>query len=485
MSQDGHRVESPSPKGGRVLVANRPNDMRALRAIGSLLPQAWPKDGRRAGLVAVALLFGGGLWSPPLLYLSMVFALLGFLPSPRFALASLSREPLAWLVALLAVWVALRGSLDLAFPVSPGIEADPRAIWHHVRYSGLVPLIFGFWLCAWWHRRLHLLAVFCLGLLVYFAESGHEILERVPFNGMRSGSVPELGFIAATGVVLTAGVALRTWYPRRRLRKGLRFALQVLAAGTAVISAGVLILSQARASWLSFAVALLVVAAITLYWWRANNPDESRRAIARPFMIITASVLLTLSISSGYIWERISHGEDLATVEALIAGEFGPHNEGSFARRYRIWQQGIEDLGEYPLWGIGPASVRGTLGDIAQPDAGEGNYHNTYLNLAVAMGVPWALLWVIVHLVAIVRAQHFLRMQERDPILAYMLVAAAIVHFGALAFEVRIWSVAGSAAYVILMTCVFAAVLRAQAGSAMEGVRDTGTGPHAAAGREI
>jgi len=425
--------------------------------------------GEYAGLAGLAVLFAGALWSPPLLYLAMLPAVAGLVVSLRPA-APAVREPLCWLIVGLVVWVGISGWLDLHSAAKPGAGKDPGMIWDHIRYSGVVPLVFGLWLSVWWHKGPHLLSVLYLGMLVYYVKLHDDIWARVPVGNWNHGSEPELGLIAATGGVLALGGAWRL----RRVRSdvlGRRVgAAGILAAVVFISSLVVLLFSQVRAAWLAVLGTTILVGAAALWHRRARRGRAADRR-AHIVRVLAGCALLVgaLWMCSGYVWERISAGEDLQTVRAIVAGDFGPEYEGSFARRYRILRQGLSDVSAHGLLGVGPASVAGMLEEIAKPDRGQGNYHNTYMNLAVAMGIPWALLWVLVHLVAVVRACRCLYSQQGEIILAYTLAAANLVHFTALLFQVRIWSVSGSALYIILMTLVFGALMRGRVGGVGNG----------------
>lgn len=415
--------------------------------------------GLRIGGAGAVIVLVGGLWSPPLLYLGMLLSLIALALVPATA-NHLAREPLTWGFAALVIWVGIRGWIDLKNADPQVVAQYAEQIWGHIRYTGVVPLIVGGWLAVWWHRRTTVMAVVCLGVLAYYAYEWHAIAIRLPIGNYHHGSDPKMGLIAVTYTVLCAGMALRLWQTHPEARTSAIATLRALASTAAVASLLALLFSWSRSGWLSFAVLLVLVGAAASYYAIVIANSRQRRWVMGTIGGIGIALLALFWAFSGAIWERIGHGEDLQTVAAILTGDFGPANSGSFAKRWRLLVQGLHDIARFPLWGIGPISVRDMLDSVlGRIIHGQGDYNNTYINLAVAMGLPWTIFWVGFHASAIARAGYILWEQERERVLAGALVGACFVHFADLMFQTQIWNVEAAAMYIILMSLVFAVIL--------------------------
>lgn len=431
--------------------------MKPATAGGQLASEAT----RPASIVAasvMSLFLVGGLGSPPLFYLAFLLSVGGVCAWPRVFIPFYVREPLAWLAVMLAAAVGVRAWMNLG---AGGFPGDSELVWDHIRYAAIVPLLIGGWLSFFRYRWRLLLTLASVGVLFYYFRQNQEILSRLPIGDVKRGSYPELGLISVTATVLFAGGGLYLWSDWRRSggkRLGWQCALVWL---TALVSAVLVLCSQVRASWLS----LIVFGIVSLVYIIARavmrgSRDDRRRVLKIAAAVGVVAVLFGILLHDFVFWV-LSRGDDLRSVPAMLTGQLDGNYTGSFATRYRLLVQGLRDISDHPLIGVGPAALR----DMAQYAIGvnvdgKGNYHSTYINLAVAMGLPWALLWVGVHAVAIGRAGHELIVVRNERVLGFSLMGACFVHFFNLLFTVRIWSLEGSAAYVMLMSLVFAVILR-------------------------
>ena len=410
------------------------------------------------GVTGVGLIFALGLRSPTGMYVGTLLTIIALGLAIDRAGPVLVREPVFWLAVLLFVSVFLRGWVDLATAAERGFEPDPDGVWHHARYTPLFAVVFGLWLAAFWHRRHILLAIFGLGFVIYMAQNWDRLLYTLPGGERPFGSAfGEAGLMGGTLVFLLAAAAIGFWRGTGRWRwLGL-----ATAGGLALFAAGVFIAAQGRAVWLAMIGTLAVFAvAGAWYLYTRATPVQRRNAL---FAVGGSAVLAGIALA---LWWDVIAGRmmrDSETIAVLLQGDVEPDDVpgGSVGDRYRMYRQGIIDVANHPWWGVGPASVRDMLHEIwGKPRGGSGNYHSTWFNLPVAMGIPWALLWLGVHAWAVYRAARQLLVVDRDVVLGIAVIGAALVHFGTLTFQVRIWSTGGSALYLILMTIVIATFLR-------------------------
>lgn len=414
-----------------------------------------------AGISTIALL---GLRSPTGLYAGLFLVLVGIALAADRSLPVLLREPIVWAALVLFAWVFLRGWVDLATAETRGLEPDTRAIWHHARYTPLLPLVLGLWFAAWWRYRHLLLVLIGLSFVLYMSNDWQQLLSILP-GGQRefASAFGEAGIMSATVLFLTGAAAISLARESNGYAPLPRWSLAIVAGAITIFAAFVLLASQSRAAWLAMLVVVLLFAAVggRHFWKRA---DADRRKLA---LMIAGGAVVLLVAGLGAAWDILAGrlARDAETIAILLAGEVSREElpTGSFADRYRMFRQALIDIDRNPLWGIGPASVRDMLHEIwGKPRGGSGNYHSAWLNLLVAMGIPWTLFWLGLHAWMIWRAARELIVVERDRLFAVALVGAALVHFGTLTFQAaRIWSVQGSALYLVLMTLIAAVLLRA------------------------
>lgn len=412
------------------------------------------------GVAGLVILFTLGLRSPSGFYVALVLCLIASLcalPQSR----AITRQPVFWIVLLLFVTVFLRGWFDLATAAARGFEPDPEGIWHHARYTPLAGLICGLWLAAWWHLRYVFLV--CIGIAAcIFVFNQWSYLTRMLPGGEQSrlGSYPEGGLVTATTFFLAAGAAVAAFTGRMSRVRWRNWAIGAVTALITAFLLVILVFTLARAAWLAFAFTCLIVPLATLAYALYRGTPRQRRIA----LITAAGCGLTLTFVVAASWDILAQriARDSEMIMLALSGEITRENlpGGSFGLRYRMLRQGLIDAGNQPWIGVGPASVRDMTHELwGKPAVGSGNYHNTWLNLSVAMGLPWAVLWVAVHIWAIGRAVHQLIVVHGDRIFAYSLASAALTHFGILTFQTRIWSVEGSALYIILITLVFGVLL--------------------------
>ncbi len=416
------------------------------------------------GFTGIVLIFLLGLRSPTAMYLGMFLVLVALVVAADRALPVLLREPLFWLVVVLFAWVLLRGWVDLATADARGLEPDARAVWHHARFTPLLPLLFALWVAAWWHWRYILLLLVGLAFVVYMVDNWDRLLYGLPGGGRPFASAfGEAGIMSATVLFLAAAATVGFWRSGDGYRPAVRWILVGLGAALTLFAGFVFLAAQARAAWLAMLGTLLVLAVLGAWFlWQHADPRQQRIAL-----MLTGGSLATIAVAIAFSWEVLSNRlmQDTETIAILLEGDVAQEDVpgGSFGDRYRMFRQALIDIRENPLWGVGPGSVRDMLHEIWGKDrGGSGNYHSTWLNLLVALGIPWTILWVTAHVWAVWRAARELIVQDREIFLALALVGAAMAHFGTLTFQgARLWSVQGSALYLVLMTLICAVLLRA------------------------
>lgn len=421
-----------------------------------------PAMGAGLGLGGLVFLFLLGLRSPTGFYLGMFLCLTGLLVALPGSIAVLARRPLFWIALILFVGVYVRSWLG-----PPALErelaTDPELIWQHARYALLVPLLCGFWLATWWRWRYILLLLCSVGIGIFLFAHWHKFASMVPGGqDSRWSGYPEGGLIIATMFFLVAAAAVAALAGRLGQGPWRRWLLGGAAGLVALVVLAALVFTLARASWVGFTVGVGIVAATAAFRALRYGGRRERRVTLAGIGGCALAGILVVVLGWDIFTQRIAHDREM--IDLALSGELSQQDvpeQGSFAVRYRILRQGLIDAGEHAWIGVGPASVRDMLHEIwGMQDYRTGNYHNTWLNFSVAMGLPWALLWAAAHLWGIGAAFRRLIDVYRDPVLAYGLLGGAAAHFATLTFVTRFWSVEASALYVLLMTLVCGVLLR-------------------------
>lgn len=433
-----------------------------------------PFDAQARFRVACYLLLFGvgamclfGLRSPTAFTLYTLVIILAFALAPERTVKPLLREPLFWLALALFVAVFLRGWLDVSVAEAHGDPTRPDSIWDHARYGLLVPLLMGMGFALHWHYRYGLMLLIGLGFFIWVRYEWHAISGRWPWpDGAEiDHSFSEGGLIALTIFSLALaglGAAFTEHVRQKRVRFGVHLVVSVAVTISTLL---VVVVSHSRSAYVTAAFTLLVMAiAAGCYCWLRGDRRE-RRIVGASVGAGAVLVLLTSLLAADFLVDKLDRYQgvviDIVSGEVFRSGI--PENVESGWERGNLVRQGLVDIGKRFWIGHGPSSVRYMVDDRFGVEyvIGSGDYHNTYINLAVAMGAPWALLWIAGHVWAIGRALRHVLVVERDLVMALAIFGMAVAHFANVSFQLRIWSGYNSSAiYLLLMMLVSAAVWR-------------------------
>jgi len=157
-------------------------------------------------------------------------------------------------------------------------------------------------------------------------------------------------------------------FPRKRNRTGLILALAVAAI------CGALLLSVTRASWLSFLLSAILIAALGL----------SRRAL----LVIGACAIPLMFVGLFVLHQKRNVG-------------FFDQKDDSIAWRQKIWREGFHLLVSNPRHlavGVGMDSIKAHWREWDLFEGGKlpmGHMHSDYLQIALERGVPTLIAWLI------------------------------------------------------------------------------------------
>jgi len=353
-------------------------------------------------LASVGLLlvgFDASPFGPTPLYVGVLLLLLGLPLLPWRALCSRSAALLAGLALATALWVLLRSGLGALSPAVAAESVDPRCWWDYFRSSGILALLIGLWVAAFPRSALWGVGGMLLGMLAhpFAAHFWTEIGGPLAGEGrLELGLSPNFlgNYTAAmvgTGAVLTLYGAARI-AERREAAAG--WGALLLGLYSLCVYTLMLIASGSRHAWIAGAVTIPLVLAVLLVkgWANQRSPFPARYWIGAGAVVLALVAGLVFSFK-GVLVERF--GDSAQTIEALVTFQPGQIETESLGLRVLMWSQGWEQLQQRPWAGWGPGAVPHVRGLAEHPEiAGGTNYHNTYLHMAVGMGIPWLLLWL-------------------------------------------------------------------------------------------
>ncbi|TGG95261.1 O-antigen ligase family protein [Natronospirillum operosum] len=295
---------------------------------------------------------------------------------------------------------------------------NPELAVRYARWENL-PRIMLFLPIAWWlggqeRNSLWMLTVAFLGLLLAVCldpqlnQSIQRLLsgQRVDFGILNAQHVALYFSIALIGFLSFGHRALRIQHPVQRA-----LATLSIVAGI-IISLLVIFGTQTRAAWLG----LLICAGVWLLLLVARSRHVSAK---QPRWLAAGAVVLLLLVASGWFFkeavqERLARESD--TVSAIVSGEFDNIPYTSIGIRINTWREAMSWVAERPVTGWG-GRVRGDVINTSEvlPDRVKqrfGHFHNSYLEFALAFGLPATLLiiavfgWLVIGTRKAVKAGH-------------------------------------------------------------------------------
>ncbi len=184
-------------------------------------------------------------------------------------------------------------------------------------------------------------------------------------------------------------------------RKSTSLTAKVLLAVLILIFLTGFILSYSRAAWVSLLAAALFAAVL---WIRMQ---------VKVFTVAAITLILALALSAGWIWQRMD-----STTEDSSA-DLGQHlrsasnisTDQSNLERINRWKCALRMFQERPLAGWGPGTYQFNYGPFQKAserttistDFGDaGNAHSEYLGALSESGLPGALIFLLITVVAVI-----------------------------------------------------------------------------------
>ena len=196
-------------------------------------------------------------------------------------------------------------------------------------------------------------------------------------------------------------------------RKGGRPGSGILLSVPVILFFAGFILSYSRAAWVSLIVAVLLA---LILWIRMP---------VRLLWVAAAAFLLAGVLSAGWIWQRMdSTTEDSSTdLGQHLRSSSNISTDQSNLERINRWKCALRMFGEKPLTGWGPGTYQFKYGPFQKSsevtsistDFGDaGNAHSEYLGALSESGLPGALLYLLITVMAVITGIKVWYREKRD-----------------------------------------------------------------------
>ncbi|MBA1147702.1 O-antigen ligase family protein [Ectothiorhodospiraceae bacterium WFHF3C12] len=344
----------------------------------------------RIGLTGLYVLALSALLFPAPANLGLLAMVLATIARGRDFLQWLRQAPAAWLAFGFTAYVLLRGAAEIAVGgLAPAEAWKPITGW---ALLGMAPIV-AYW-CGGREDRCRMLFALCLvGMLVQALRSmDAAALDRISslhreHFGLRLLGAPLYASIALLGLAIFRR-RIFWWIGQFRARSW-RFAIYVTLVLVFAYLLLMFILPQSRSSW----VAALIAFPVAGFGLLLSHRNRSRRQILSRIAIATAAVLLIGAALAPFLGHMVVKriGSESATWEAIMEGRWEEAPYTSIGRRVHMTANGISWFAEDPVFGIGPGGVESRLKALDQLSIHE-DLHNSYLDLAVEMGLVGAML---------------------------------------------------------------------------------------------
>jgi putative inorganic carbon (hco3(-)) transporter len=395
--------------------------------------------------LAPLFLFMSPATSPALLVVPAMLAVLWTKSEPAVA----SRTPLDWALLLLAVMllVSLWATFSIAFslPKIAGLVFGLGLFYSVVARGRAAPGGWGEVAAVYLALGAGVAAVGLLGtrwsakIPVLTAIAARLPADLITLPGAENGLQPNevagvLVWVAPVAVALAGAVWLNFDVLAESHGRAHITAAGVLLTFVALGTAGVLVLTQSRSGLLGLAAALLTM--VSLGWWaRPGSHLAAPVPGRRPIWLIGSVTALALMVGVGFLFRQPIAAASRQFLAPAASGPASDDALNTLDARVEIWSRAIYGIEDFPFTGMGLNTFRKLVNVLyplftISPDIDIAHAHNTWLQVALDLGLPGLVAYLGVWLATLVMLFQSLR---RSAPVAPLLWALALGLLGALA----------------------------------------------------
>ncbi|RFA30119.1 hypothetical protein CAI21_07930 [Alkalilimnicola ehrlichii] len=305
------------------------------------------------------------------------------------------RNSLFWLTLALTLYTITHSLISVYYHPSLAESSNPH--WSHIaRVTGILSLFIGWWIA--YHRRhvpyllMTLLAGLAIGLF-----AGIDLSALLNGSAVHRGTwgtpTNEVGYLSAVGFVgCFIGITQVILFGSKRLST-----LALIIGLTATLFFFTVLLgSGTRGAWLAATIVLVSYIALLFIRLNKHHPRHTKRYALVTVFLMTALVPILYASSSSLenrldsTW-KIAKGVSEFDVKDINAAD------PSSGARIMMWQEGIKAIADRPLrgWGLGGKHL------VAEQDGSNlknhPHFHNLYIEIAVGLGLPGFILFILVY----------------------------------------------------------------------------------------
>lgn len=304
------------------------------------------------------------------------------------------RDRVEWLWLLLAGWILFMAFVNFGATIKyPEFEGD------HIRYARYYTRLFLFLIAGWWlGGNLKTVFIFLgLAALGIFTE-GFLNAGAKEWEYLFAGKRVDFAFRNAQHTAITFSIvfigALCFW-KRFFVTKFKMFRFLTVIVWTVLAAASFLILigTQTRQLYPAFFACIIAAAIWSILKIRSRNLNF--RQLALPSITLCTIIIVALLFFEPIqgTWQRFE--KDRETILQGIQGDIDNLEQNGVGIRIRQWRFAADKFLEKPLTGYGGATKYLLIKNSDMPDyikARFGHFHNGYLEMGVAYGLPGLLM---------------------------------------------------------------------------------------------
>lgn len=377
------------------------------------------------GLVGLMLLALGLAPSKSAQTLGLVLMLAALLWNGRLVWRALNRDPVFALLLVWLVYIAARaGVAAWQYPDTAALQLD-----YFVEYLRLIGIVLtGWWLGGSARAVKSAAGIALAGLLLYVVlDIGMPGgLSGLPSRGELSINAQHLGLLALTAIIGLVALAPEWWTGAGGRPGPFRVGAWLLCLLVALV---LVFLSGSRTIWALTLAAALAMAAVQTY--RALAP-HSRRPVRRGSVI---ALTIAVVVVGGVVAANHERALSRVTYEAgqydeLLRGDFAAIDTVSMGSRVHLWGLAFDRIADRPVFGWGPGMPSVLIERSQLPERIRERFdhlHNSYLEVAVALGGVGLLLFLAIWVALFVRVGQALRRDAADGPLTGFVALSVIV----------------------------------------------------------